>query len=711
MKEHIDLMDKAIKEKFDGHEVPVPSHLWNSIESNLAPENGNIPGGGFFKNPFLLSILVISTVLIGTYLYHSSNKQTADNSALLKQTTTATDVVNISSSAYSANDPYNQSSLEEKNHTSNSLSNNNPEGGNKTANYSSNTPIESPSNTYVSKNKTTAITPNYKNIHHTSSKSENKAGVNNTYSTKNSNNNISNKNPHQNAVDKNNTTAASLTQTILSSSDATSVKENINNHSSSTASNTPTPSESKFTNAVSSSNTQALNSGDLENYISTTRPIDSIKIDASAFFKEFNSLNNMNNAHSNIVGDHTVSKDNTISNNISSTASNQTTYVNASSISNALLSLDSSHTITKASETILLYNKVTYENESNVLYTKKTTLTSNTNSTYETTSLVSVNSINNRNNIENSFYTNLKSNNDTNSFTSTKNESANALVLKVDSTMIDKHIDTSSVQKSPEKIEVKSSLAEKNKKTLFLSRCSFDGYATPALAYMYLSSNSNQEDIDTFTKERNKNTNAGFGITTGLRMNYALTQKIEIGIGFQYSSSSQQSFFTQQHLDSSYTYQGYTQTDSTYDTTSHHVIYTSHFVVTDSTVFHTLSSSIKTHTDKFQNFSIPIHIAYGYSISNKVSLLARTSLLINYQTYSVTYLNEADGSIIGYHSNKNISLGGSISIGCYYQFSRKCSVFVEPIVTYYFSNVFDKQVPFKQKQLMLGLQTGIRLSF
>ncbi len=86
MKERTDLMDKSIKEKFEGHEVPVPSHLWNSIEANLPTENNNTGGNFFFKKPFILSILVISTVIIGTYLYKTPDTQNNHTKTVVNET-------------------------------------------------------------------------------------------------------------------------------------------------------------------------------------------------------------------------------------------------------------------------------------------------------------------------------------------------------------------------------------------------------------------------------------------------------------------------------------------------------------------------------------------------------------------------------------------------------------------------------------------------
>jgi hypothetical protein len=251
-----------------------------------------------------------------------------------------------------------------------------------------------------------------------------------------------------------------------------------------------------------------------------------------------------------------------------------------------------------------------------------------------------------------------------------------------------------------------------DQKPSFLSYCSIDAYVSPALGYMNLQPQGSQETINSFIKDRNRNTSAGTSVSAGIRMNYALSRKIEIGIGIQYSATRQSGSLTTQNLDSIfYKYQGYTSLDSVYDPQTQQVVFKQVFVKTDSTLTSAYSNKAKRYTDKYQNFSIPVYIAYGYSVTDRFSIIARSSLLINYSIYSITYLNESEEQVLSYHSQKKMSLGGSVSIGAYYAFSRKYSVFAEPVFTYYFSNMFEKQAPFKQHLMTIGLQTGIRLNF
>lgn len=704
MKDNTDYMDKAIKEKFEGHEVPVPSHLWSSIESNLPPGPNNTGGNFFSTNPFMLSILLISTVLVGTYLYHSSTK-TDNQTSITEKKQVATPLSNSISTIQSV----------EKD---------------KTSSTNSNTDSETIVNSILFKNNE----KNHTGIgNHTSTSNHNQSFSNTTthtrstdniYSTQeqNKNRSVSNKNSRQQTINNNkgnnNITAHQSNKKNLSNTSSGNVfskETNKNNtHSASTTSNTKSnPSEStNSTSTRSATNihatTQASNSTTSKNSERVNAHANSTKQSTSAFMQESDSFNKIDSSNSNTISDKNTSTKNTQTNNIT-TASAYTQDVQNTPIGSTTAISNSISNLANPAEIATIYNQDThnYETTESESVSANKRVVSNTNTSQTSSTNTSLDSANSNTLLENYFHTNSTIGNDT---TFAANNSTEKLLLKTDSTT--EHPDSISPEKQPKTIEVKSSEEEKNKKSLFLSRCSFDGYATPALGYIHLSPNSNQEGISESAKERNQNARTGFGITTGIRANYALTQKIEIGIGFQYSSLSQQSSFIQRQVDSSYiTYQGHNQIDSTYDPIRDTTIFTSHFVVTDSATINLTSSNVKSYTDTYQNFSIPIHIAYGYSITNKLSLLARTSLLINYQTSSTTYFNGSDSTIIGYHSNKNLSLGGSFSIGCYYQFAKRYSIFAEPIVTYYFSNVFDKQVPFKQTQLMLGLQTGIRLSF
>jgi hypothetical protein len=811
MKDNTEPMDKAIKEKFDGHEVSVPSGLWNSIESNLPSENESKGGNFFFKNSFLLSVLFVSTTVIGIYLYNFNSKQTIDSIAVARKTSTPENTFNTSAIEHSTADSHKQSSAKQKQPTDFSSSILAKE--NQSA-HSSNILTESASTKDLLKNTEKNTLRSYTNSTHLASASSKKneitktsrssktinrvlantgkkkpGKINNVVVVTKSNkpdlsNAVSNKsiktvesgneknNIHSNSLNANTSNLAKpvkvSTATVSSTTQKSdksisknnvqslvrtdSVKvsaDNTSNLSEQTATTTSaaystaqtfnkTTSEnniqrithadsinpsvtntfnqsetSTITRAAETSATQTSAKNASENNLRTPAHADSIKAFASGLIQTVESFDNIAYTDSNTHIQTSPTADNTKTNSTNPSVSNSDTNLNISSIRTATSLLNATNTLSTPVEIASLYNMHTNNNNVSGVASPNHTASSNTDPNAVTTASnknnTFIDSVNTLNSIENYFHTNSTSSDNT-ILTPTTNESNNNLFLQIDSTINTAPAEISSITKQPETLKVKSDV-EKKKSDLFLSRCSFDGYATPALGYMFLFPNNNQEGINEITKERNKNARTGFGFTTGLRMNYALTQKIEIGIGFQYSSSSQQSPFNKQYTDSVDTYQGYTKIDSTYDTTSHHIVYSHHFVVTDTTTIGVPASHIKTYTSKFQNFSIPIHIAYGYSISDKFSLLARTSILINYQTYSVTYLNTIDSSIIGYRSGKKISLSGSFSIGGYYQFSKKCSVFLEPIVTYSFSNLFDKQVPFKQKQLMLGLQTGIRFSF
>jgi hypothetical protein len=91
-------------------------------------------------------------------------------------------------------------------------------------------------------------------------------------------------------------------------------------------------------------------------------------------------------------------------------------------------------------------------------------------------------------------------------------------------------------------------------------------------------------------------------------------------------------------------------------------------------------------------------------------LVARTSILLNVEMYSITYTT-SNNEPIGYHSEKAISIGGSLSVGGYYTLNNSITLFTEPILTYYFKDLFGNEAPIKQSLMSIGLQTGVRIHF
>ncbi|WP_020526093.1 hypothetical protein [Cytophaga aurantiaca] len=740
MKENTDRMDQVIKDKFEGHEVQVPSDLWASIESNIPSEGGNAGGSSFLKNPFLFSILVISTIAIATYLY--TTKDTHNNQTTVASETSSSSVINnpIAHSTDNTTNGTETSSNKETDHSTNTSSLNTTENTSAPVllqtNSSTDSHIDQNNSTTAaiySKNKNTQATdknfhandPTESNVHSNASRAgavSHTSGA--TYLTKkqtivsgstNTNAKSTERNassPKSSNVQSTQTADSDLSLTdkhansISDNSAVVSSSDQLNNSSSNTANSAATSSYDNTKSTSELLKTQSLNTTISQSNLRTSVYADSIKQFTSTLIQDDNLLNTKNSLSNTSITNAASAKSTESGNN---NTSDKAPNLNASQIRNAIVSLNAINSISTASDASSLLSNTNLATQANTASTIEQSLVSskvkNSASAKE-----SVDSANNTTGLTNASNTNSDLN-DANAFAQSKNTVTNTTIAKMDSTILAKEIDSLTAENLAKTTNA-TTTEESKKKSLFLSRCSFDGYATPVLGYMHLSPNTSETSLNNAIKERNKNAGTGFGITTGLRMNYALTQKIEVGIGLQYSSLSQPSTITQNHIDSSYmSYQGNYVRDSTYDSTSHKYIFTTHYVKTDSTVINNISTQVVKHTDKFQNISIPIHVAYGYSISDKFSLLARTSLLINYQTSSVTYLNALDSSIVGHHSDKHISLGGSFSVGGYYKFSRSCSVFAEPIVYYYFSNVFDKQVPFKQTQFMLGLQTGIRFSF
>jgi len=694
MKDNSDRMDKAIKDKFEGHEVHAPSNLWKSIESKLPPEKGNTRYSSFLKNPFTISILVVSTVL-GAYLFYST----------LKKPNTLSDSFNSNTLPEPTQNTFSvYDQRQDKNGLSKPLRLNKVDTSN------------TDNNNLTSLNcKEADVQSTYTSIKNTSKKSAS-LKQQNEYSAEST----KNKNLTNNTQRSNNTLNQSSTKSNSNrSSNKTLIKSTTNETSSSFASTAAKQSNNENTlnkssrSIASTNNNQSEDKKNLLEKNESARHSDSTHAVFSHLTEESNSTNTEKNHSNNAL-------ENTLQTNLNynkqaienTSLNNQQTNLNNSGIartSSAGIHDSLIHSSENRENTE--QHKGLTESDSNELLSQSSDSNSTNSQENNLLGLTTTQSANNKNTIEDSSNaSSAKTDEITTTALHTDSSMNNNVIAKLDSINEDETIDSSLIKKDPKTVDV--STEEKKRKSAFLSKCSFDGYITPALAFIHTSSNDSNENINTFTTNRNQNTKPGSGITAGLRMNYALTRKIEIGLGFQYSSLSQQSTLTQTKLDSTYTsYKGYTRIDSFYDQQKQQYIYTSHYITTDTLTNNIYSTHTQKYIDKYQSFSIPIHIAYGYSITDRLSLIARTSLIFNYQTYSVTHLNETAESVLAYHSHKNISLGGSFSIGGYYAFSRSYSVFAEPIINYYFSNVFDKQASFKQTQFMLGLQIGVRMSF
>ena len=412
MKENTDLMDKAIKEKFDGHEVPVPSHLWNSIESDLTPEKTTIGGSLLLKKPFILSILFISTVLIGTYIYNYSNKQTAYSTSLLKKTNTITHSLNNSALTHLNADSYDQYFSKEKKYTGNTpiyISDSKDE--NKGTSSSLNIPLKKQFNIHVLKKQETIISAtktDYKTIY-TSVSKENKTLVKNNLTFNESYKNTHNTNTQPHNVNKKNTVEVStLNQANLSNTSLEDISINSTTKSSSSlvAHNTANQSKSTKTRLpTNTTNTQISNTAYFKNNIPIAAYADSIKIHASEVMQRINSTNNIDNQNSNPAVEPKASTDNTKVNNTDASTSNQLMHLDTSHISNTLLSLNSIHTFIKPSEIAALNNQLTDVHEADIFnsITQTDNSNSNLNKSYSSTPIKVIDRTNNGTSLENSF--------------------------------------------------------------------------------------------------------------------------------------------------------------------------------------------------------------------------------------------------------------------------------------------------------------------
>jgi hypothetical protein len=768
MKDKIDLMDKAIKEKFAHHEVPVPSNLWNSIESKLPVEENTLIRTPFFKNPFTISLLIVSAILVSAYLYKANtpqnnllDKKEANTSVIstIQQDTTeriSTSTSNeiIITTSDKTNDRKSSVTSSEKiptnfnnNNNANASTINNNSIKNKSIsqkndaylnnNNQKNSLKENQQHTTRSKNNTTASNPDITK-QHTNRGTGNDQKINNNLDPNASNTNqLSKQFKTIQASSKGSnkkSTSTNLNSDLQNKNNSKTEKNNIVHSDSTTHVNFAL---TNITSLSALNNKSSINDNVLAN--NNANKIDPSNVLSSKGFNG-NQMNDNATHHEKSTFDTTELNDSTGSNtlltNTNSTESIKRTDISVDSTTENAPTLTNTHLASNFTDSSTNNDKLlstetsnndssntlsnTNQIDNNIPFNKKSI--ADTTMLYTTTiseAELKLNSATNQATASHSNVDSLSKNNTAAHATHLEDDiqshqnaitAADSLQLQIDSTIIAKKIDSTSLAHatiSTDEIKIKE-----KKKSDFLSRCTIDGYVTPSLAYMHLSPNTSTPEQNNFTNERNKNAKPGSGITTGLRMNYRLTKKVEIGIGIQYSSTQQQSSFQKNQFDHTTTsYQGYNRIDTIYDSIGHIKSYSNRFIITDSTKKNIYSTSIVKHTDKFQNISIPIHVAYGYSISEKFSLIARTSLLINLQTYSVTYIKESDSTIVSHNSAKNISLGGSFSVGGYYLLSKKCTAFIEPIVTYYFSNVFDKQVPFKQTQYQLGLQTGIRISF
>ncbi len=729
MKEHSDHMDNSIKEKFDSHEVPVPSKLWDAIQSKLPAENTSNTVS-FWKNSlFLSSVLLISIVSICAAFYyfpdytknifkgkeytlgiHNTTYTNSDADMQSEKNYITANVNYVNSVEYFTNKSMNVVQNEHAASLFTNVSDALPEhydslrtdkssriffiisAINKTRTTDSSNwdnvkqkwlaPIGNKINTQASPNKNQR-TENTFGVHIRND--ENKSSTNRNCM-------FSNKNVH---ISSNQTNASSgLKTTTIQNKTIHSVKNNDTYSGSGQGTdydNKAAQHTKKMYVDTVQKNTQLLHTGyqDFSQQLLTNEQkntADSTSLLSNKFSQNALNLISHSTFNKTRIEDSSVSVNQYVKSiNKGSTESDSSTafeLISAANMQSATISKKSADKSTNPEEL--------NTNTAFTVAARRAIVNQNiVSSTDSSSQIVKDTSTQYASGITDSAYALNKTN---------ALKDSLARVIKTDS------IQTQATTVG-EKEKIK-------KNSTFLSRCSIDGYITPSLAYMHLNSNNATDPTSSFITDRNRSATSGRSVIAGLRINYALSEKLEIGFGLQYSGMKQNTSLTNRTLDSSYyTYQGYTHTDSTFtsdSTGTQNVTYTSNYVKTDSTLVNGYSTHVKKYIDKYQSISLPIYIAYRFEISNRFAIITRASLLVNYMTYSVTYLNESADHILGYHSEKKISLGGSFSVGAYYALSEKYTVFAEPVANYYFPNAFGKKAPFKQHMLTVGLQVGVR---
>jgi hypothetical protein len=701
MKHKRDAFERSIQEKFDQHEVYVPSTIWNSIKTNLPDEEE--PNAIPFiprNNLKLFSIIGILIVLsIGTGLLIDS--QRVDTNSNQQNAATFTQDKNIGSNIPEI------------------------ENTDDTIRY---TDQSNTDNTTYSKNKSNLFTqPNNNNydilIRHLSTITQDKNNTNNTFNLATTpNNSIDDKTPsYYNMGDK--TNATQVTNSVKEFSNKNSVNSNQStsknteqNINTNTSNNNQLPqniylTKTKYKKVLKETPLLKSNKPTISN--STSIKNTDVNIELNANTTSNRMVNQAQNTKSKNTDDEYLAKNNT-----SKSAKNlQQQTTDTSSIFNTRNTSIASNTTNE---------KVLKSNTSNA---------SNSNQLEEIQSNVGITTNQNKKGIDSlANATNIVSNvsatalSKNNQEVIIKNNSAASEkpsgIYTLDSTNnsntsnqnkisnIEKQID--SIAEPQIKVDttalkdIETSTEKTKPKPTLLSKITIDGYVSPAIGFIQTKETSTTDSSIYHVSQNKKN---GFGLTLGLRANYIVSPKFETGIGLQYSSTNQHIDYTFQSIDSSYiSYQGYNQIDSTYDSTAQAYTYTNSYIITGSTTNTIYTNQTTSVINKYQNISIPIYLAYNYRISNRFRLVARTSILLNVEMYSITYTT-SNNEPIGYHSEKAISIGGSLSVGGYYTLNNSITLFTEPILTYYFKDLFGNEAPIKQSLMSIGLQTGVRIHF
>ena len=713
MKNKLDEFERSIQEKLDQHEVYVPSTIWNSIKANLPDEKKpSVAPFIFGRNVKSFSIIgLFMAVGIGASMFFYSQNNLTNSTQETKAEITR--------------DENNEVYTSEKINTDDNIQYSKKSNTDKASNSKNTSEIFPLPNNNIFTNYTTSLNKsaqentrelhdnnNPNNTYHVTKTSttgaekktrpkQNTSGATNR-SLQNTNNNTSNTTQNSSNKNKNNFDVPASTQSNLLSKNTGTTKSNYSNRlNENHLNNATTPNTSasatKRTNSTNgldvntstSNQTQGLNSNNTSTEQSTTNSTSSSEKNLQQQTTDSIRFSNTSDA---LIASNTSSEQFEKSNTNNTSNSNQLEETQ----SNSYNTTNTQHTSSTTSNSLSNKNN---DGLDPLVNTANTTsiLASTAATTNNQEQVVASNSILSEKTIDTYSLDSTDSSNTSNKNLISNNEKQ---IDSISEPVI--HTDTTATI-------IEDALAEKIKpQPTLLSKITIDGYVSPAIAFIQ-TTETNNKDSSIYTISQNKKT--GFGLTLGLRANYILSPKFEIGAGLQYSSTNQPVDYTFQSIDSTYTsYQGYNQIDSTYDSTSQAYTYTNTYILTDSTTNTFYSNQSTSATNKYQNISIPIYVAYSYRISDRLRLVARSSILFNLATYSITY-TASNNELIGYHSEKKISIGGSLSVGGYYTLNNSVTLFAEPIFTYYFKDIFKNEAPFKQSLMSIGLQTGLRINF
>jgi hypothetical protein len=262
---------------------------------------------------------------------------------------------------------------------------------------------------------------------------------------------------------------------------------------------------------------------------------------------------------------------------------------------------------------------------------------------------------------------------------------------------------------------------EKKKETknnTFLSKLSFDLLASPGITGTYVSPNFTDSISQQRVQYKKNNSTSKATLSGGLRINYSVSERLNISVGIFYTNYSQT-----YKLDSrSKTSSAYvpdssvagTKQDSIGTDTSGHPIYGPPHLVYN--YFKTLKSSTteypgKTVTDHYTFISIPLTASYAI-INKRIGIVCIGGVTTNLLMKGVShYINESFTDLVSNTKFTSINLGITGGIGFSYKITKHLSFILEPRVNYFLSNMENSNSFIKQKPHSINVNTGLRFKF